>query len=126
MLNAAALEQTLSEIDVLLQRQREAALEDRADALGAIGDALQARLNSILAHVGRPHAAGQRKRLDALRDAAASNYQILSRRRLEAQKGIDALSLHAAPLQAVQTPGMYGKAGGYSSGGTRGRALGSA
>lgn len=126
MLNAAALEQTLSEIGVLLQRQHEAALQDRADALGPIGEALNARLNTILAHVGRPHAAAQRARLDALRASAASNYQLLNRRRLEAQRGIDALAAHGAPLQVIQAPGMYGKAGGYASGGPRGRALGSA
>jgi hypothetical protein len=126
MLNAATLAQALSEIDVLLQRQREAALEGRADELAPIGDALNARLGAILSHVGRPHAIGQRQRVDALREAASFNYQLLNRRRLEVQRGLDVLSAHAAPLQHVQSPGMYGAAGGMSNSVPRGRSLASA
>jgi hypothetical protein len=121
----AAAAGALDALAELIDAQRLALQQGRADELPTLSRAIYARLG-VLAHVGpKSLDAGQLDRLAELRRVAAGNQLMLARRQGEAAAGLEVLGAASGHLQELQSRRTYAAAGQMASP-LKGRTLGSA
>jgi len=124
---APAPHPALDDLARLLEEQAQALLHGHADLLPGLGRELHRRLALLQAAAARmAWTAEARERLAWLRLRAQSNQVLLSRRLVEVQKSLEALSRGVPLLRETQTQQLYARAGQMGAPAWRPQALASA
>ena len=123
-------EPALAGLQALMERQRSALMEGRADDLQAIGAQIQMQLAQIK-HAGSridppPAGADARAELERLNQLAITNLELLQRRLVETQGSLGALGVGVPALEELRARTTYEAAGREDAGIGGGRALGQA
>ncbi|MBL0423321.1 hypothetical protein JI739_23495 [Ramlibacter sp. AW1] len=120
----------LAGLQALMERQRSALVEGRADDLHALGAQIRqqiAQIKQAAGQVGPPPADAQaRSEIEQLNQLATMNLELLQRRLVETQSAIGALGAGVPALEESKAMTTYEAAGRMEAGHVGKRTLGQA